>query len=152
MTTALSTVPVTYDSVDVQVPDTGIYLEIIKGFNEPPSVRGVDTIIPSAEGRAEGLRVFDTLKIELFGWVRHAASITDLDGQYASFASNRQVVRSLFATDRLRAVLAVIDESGNEYTIDARPVNTIWTQRVRSLWYNVSIELEGYGDWAAAGS
>jgi hypothetical protein len=152
MTSAVATVGLTYDSADLQASDLSVFLEIIHGLAEPPSVRGSDTIVPGLAGRIEGNRIHDVLMIELEGFVRADESEVGTDDARASFATNRATVRSLFDTDRARAALIATLEDGTQLSIMARPLNAIWNTVIPSEFATVSISLEGYGDWEPLGS
>lgn len=70
MTSGVATVGVTYDGEDVQRGDLGIFLEVVRGLNESPDVRGVDIVVPGAVGRVARNRIADRMVIELRGIVR----------------------------------------------------------------------------------
>lgn len=148
MTSPVATVGLLYDSVDLQRSDLGIFCRIVKGLNETPTVRGTDTIIPSAAGRMEGLRVNDVLAIELECTVQADASETTADGQMASFRANQRTLRTLFAPDRGRAELIASLEDGTIVSISALPLNIIGPESVTSMISKTSVALEGYDDWA----
>lgn len=153
MTTALATIGLTYDGVDLQDSDLQVFLEIVHGLNETPSVRGTDTVVPALAGRLEGNRVNDVLVITLEGYVRGDPTSIDRDAAMASFRGNVQDVRTLFAPNRQRADLVATLEDGSQLSISARPMpGMIWSEPVKSEVAQVSIELEGYGDWEAVGS
>jgi hypothetical protein len=153
MTTAISTVGLTYDLTDLQSSDLRRYLKVVRGLWETPSVRGSDTVVPALAGRAEGRRVNDLLSIELRGWVRADPAVDD-DHEDAvdSVQAHLLTLRALFASDRERADLVATLRDGTNLTISARPLNMITTEVIEGYWYNLSIELEGYDDWAAEGS
>jgi len=69
MTNAVAVIGLTYDGTDLQAADFGVFLELVRGLNEPPAVRGVDLIVPSRAGRIVRNRVADALTIELRGYV-----------------------------------------------------------------------------------
>jgi hypothetical protein len=153
MTSAISTVGLTYDGSDLQSSDLSLYLKVVRGLWETPSVRGDDTVVPALAGRAEGSRVNDLLKIELRGWVR---ADPDLDSDHEDAVDSVQasllLLRTLFASDRERADLVATLRDGTTRTVSARPLNMITTEIVEGWWYNLSVELEGYDDWADEGS
>ena len=51
MTSPVATIALSYDNVDLQESDLGIFLQIVRGLNEVPDVRGKDWIVPSTAGR-----------------------------------------------------------------------------------------------------
>lgn len=148
MTSPLASVALFYDGVDLQQADLQIFLEVIRGIGETPTVRGLDVVIPALAGRKEYNRVNDVLAIELHGFVRADPTETTTAGARATFAANRSTIRTLFASDRERADLIVGLEDGTVLSVSARPMPTLlWDERVKSEFAYVNVELEGYGDW-----
>jgi hypothetical protein len=153
MTSPLATVGLSFDGVDLQTADLQIFLEIVHGLNEPPSVRGSDTIVPGLAGRIEGNRINDVLVIGLEGLFRADPTTTTHDDAIASYRGNVNTVRSLFLPNRARADLVATLEDGSQLTVSARPMpGVIWSEPVKSELAQVSIELEAYDDWTAVGS
>ena len=148
MTSPVATIGLTYDGSDLQTSDLQIFLQIVHGLNEPPSVRGVDYVVPVREGRVEANRVNDVLSIVLEGHVRGDPSQTTTSGARSTFRNNAQTIRALFAPNRARADLVATLEDGTIVSISARPLNAVWSEPVPSEFAAVSIELEGYDDWA----
>ena len=148
MTSPLAVIGLTYDAVDLQTSDLQVFLEIVHGVNETPSVRGVDTVVPALAGRVEGNRVNDVLVIGLEGLVQADPADTTIAGAQASCRANVLTLRTIFAPNRARADLVATLEDGTVLTISARPMpGMIWSAPVQSWAAQVSIELEGYGDW-----
>lgn len=151
MTNPAAAVPLTYDGSDLQAANLTIFLEIRRGLNEVPSVRGRDTVVPVLAGRIARSRVVDVLAIELYGLICADPTISDPDLAAASYYANWASVRALFASDRdpanLVATVGLADQ-----VISARPQNIITVREQPGVFAIVSIELEGLGDWAAAGS
>lgn len=147
MTLPIASIPLTYDGTSLQSSDLQIYLQITRGLNESPSVRGVDVTVPALAGRVEANRINDVLSIVLEGHV--TADPADLTTATArdSYRTNVMAVRALFATNRARADLVATLEDGSTATISARPLNLLWGESVQSEYATVNIELEGYGDW-----
>lgn len=58
----------TLDGLDIRSRST-IYLELMRGYFEPPSVRGEDIIIPGADGRTTRTRRADQRYVLLEGYV-----------------------------------------------------------------------------------
>lgn len=71
-----------------------IHFDLVRGFAEPPDVRGSDDIIPGAAGREQGAWQADTRRLVLEGWVK---------GTGATEAAKQQSWRS--QTDALMALL-----------------------------------------------
>jgi len=148
MTSPIATIALTFDGIDLQRSDLQVFLEIVHGLNETPSVRGTDTIVPGLAGRIEGNRINDVLPITLEGLVRADPTTTTTSAAIASFRDNMQSIRTLFASNRARANLVATLEDGTTATISARPLpGIIANDTVKSEFANVSIELEGSGDW-----
>lgn len=148
MTTAVETVGLLYDNEDLQRDDLQIVCRIRKGLMETPSVRGEDTIVPSRAGRMEGLRVNDTLAIEVVCTVQADPTLTSDFDQMASYRENCLFLRNLFRPTRSRAELSAVLENGDIKNIDARPLNAVWAEDIQSHVATVSFALEGYDDWA----
>jgi hypothetical protein len=153
MTTAVSTVALSYDGTDLQPSDLHFLLKVYRGLWEPPSVRGTDTVIPAAEGRFEGNRVNDVQRIELRGWVRSTpATDSDVEDAVDSYQDTLLSLRTLFANNRDRADLVATLRDGTAMTISARPMNILTAEVIEGWITTISVELEGYGDWEAGGS
>lgn len=152
MTTPVAPVGASYAATDLQAADLSIFLQFKRGLHELPSVRGEDTVIPTAEGRHEMNRVNDVVRIELEGHVTADADALTNQEQVESFWVNAETLRTLFASDRAWAALNAVLPDGTIKSIQARPLNMIFTEVIGSLFATVSVELEGYGDWTTASS
>lgn len=142
MSNAVATVGLTFDATDIQEAGFGIFLEIVRGLNETPAVRGVDYVVPSSDGRHVRNRVADVLAIELRGIVSGATA--------AAFRTKSLAVRALFDPEAEPADLVATLEGSGTATIAARTVNSVWDQITPDL-AAVSIELESVApDWAFA--
>ena len=148
MTSPVGAIALSYDGSDLQSSDLQIFLQIVHGLNESPSVRGTDYVVPARAGRVEANRVNDVLPIVLEGHVRADPSDATTSGSRSSFRTNVTALRTLFRNDRARADLVATLEDGTVWSISARPMNTIWAEPVISEFATLSVELEGYGDWA----
>lgn len=148
MTSPVGIIGLTYDGSDLQLSDLQVFLQIVRGLNEPPTVRGSDYVVPALAGRIEANRVNDVVSIVLEGIVRADPAQTTTSAARASFRNRVQSVRTLFRPDRARAPLVATLEDGTIWTISARPLpGIVWSEPVPSELANVSIELEGYDDW-----
>lgn len=142
MTNAVAVIGLTYATVDIQASDFGIFLEIERGLNEPPSVRGVDLIVPSRAGRIVRNRVGDALAIELRGYV--------MGTDRSDFRTNALAVRALFDSTAEPADLVATLEDSSTATIAARALNSVWNQITPEI-AEVSIEMESVSpDWVVA--
>lgn len=142
MTNAVAVIGLTFDSVDIQAADFGVFLELIRGLNESPAPRGVDLIVPGRAGRIVRNRVGDALTIELRGYVMGATR--------SAFRVNAKVVRTLFDPEAAPAALVATLEDSTTATITARALNSVWDQITPDL-AAVSIEMESVDpDWLVA--
>lgn len=153
MPNAAAVVGLTYDSVDIQEDPIGIFLEVVRGLNELPKVRGVDTLVPARPYRIARNRVADELVIELRGYVAGVGA--DEDAQRADFRdliiSLRDETTGLFRPTRTPALLEATLENGAVVSVTCRPVNLVTVQRVPAM-AAVSVELYAYEDWSSGGS
>lgn len=148
--TAPATIGLTYRGSNIQDLD-GIWLEIVRGLNEGPAVRGVDVVVPAAVGRQVRNRVADNRTLELRGWVRGVAGYDEADDLEA-FATQRTTFGALFDPTLDPGALVATLEDGSTVTIDARTLNSVWEQVVPSF-HRVSVELESVDpEWVAGGS
>lgn len=149
MTNAVAVIGLTFDATDIQQDPIGIFLEIIHGLNESPSVRGVDTVIPSMIGRVARNRKADTWRIELHGYV---AGIGDTEAaQREDFRDLVATLKTLFDPTADPVALVATLEDGGTMTIMARALPTpLWNQIVPSI-AEVSYELEAVEDWTLDG-
>jgi hypothetical protein len=149
VTSPLASVGLTYDGTDLQPADLSFHLQIVKGLNETPQVRGIDVTVPALAGRVEANRINDVLPIVLEGFCRADPATTTQATARSSYRDKVQVLRALFSPTRARANLVASLEDGTTITISARPLpGMIWNELVLSEFALVSIELEGVGDWA----
>ena len=146
MTSAVASIGISYGGTDCQESDLGVFLELVRGLNEPPSTRGEDTIVPGAAFRIPRSRVADTLTIELRGIVRGEGSTHA--AQKSDYRDKMQALRTRFDTTAAPADLVATLEDSTTATISCRTANVVVTEIVQSLYASVSIELEAYEDWA----
>lgn len=151
MTSAAATLGLVVAGFDVQQPDLGIFLEIKQGFNETPEVRGIDVVVPRADGRIARNRRADIRQIVLQGYVAGSGA-THAD-EMDAFRANVLIMQAFFDPVLDPLELQVTDESGSIWTINARPLNTLWNERVQSVYADVSVALESVDPyWVAGGS
>lgn len=144
MTNALAPIPLTFDATDVQQDPIGLFLEIVRGLNEPMTVRGSDTTVPGLTGRIARNRKGDRLLIELRGLVIGNGATHAL--QKADFAALRQFVRTLFNPKADPAPLVATLEDGTTATVNARTLNVIWILG-GDADAEISVEMEAVADW-----
>jgi len=153
MSNAAAVIGLTFKSVDIQRADFSIFLEIGRGLNELPEVRGKDTTVPGLTGRYFRNRVADVRKILLVGYVSGAEATTPVESELRrDFRHRVEELRALFdPTDAPGAITAALEDGGSA-TIDARPLNIVWSQIAPSL-ASVSVELESVDpEWVIQGS
>lgn len=145
MSNNVAVIGLTFNGTDLQASDFGIFLEITRGLNESPGVRGVDLVVPARAGRIVRNRKADALSIELRGWVMGAGATEAL--QRIDFRTNAKAVRALFDPKAEPAALVATLEDSTTATIAARTLNSMWEQA--DPWTAaVSIELESVApDW-----
>jgi hypothetical protein len=120
------------------------YIWLVRGLAESPRARGTDVIVPTSPFRVARSRVFDTLTIELEGYVFGAGD--DEDEQRADFAERREIIKALLDPREYRDLVATL-EDGSVATIAARTLNRIVTPIAPAVMH-VSVELEAAtGDW-----
>lgn len=145
MTNAVAVIGLTFDGTDIQQNPLGIFLEIVRGLNEGPSVRGTDTVVPARPGRIARNREADVWRIELRGYI--SGIDTDEEGQRADFRTLVNIIKTLFDPTSMPAPLVATLEDGSEATIQARALpSPVWDQVVPSM-ARLSIELEAVEDW-----
>jgi hypothetical protein len=146
MSNGAATLPLTVDGTDVQQDPIGIFLELVHGLNEGPSVRGEDDTVPSLEGRTPLNRVGDTWRLEVRGWIAGVGPTGAL--QRASYRTLASQVRTMFDPRRQPISVAVVLEDGSVASIMARPQPTpLWTEHVPGFLAEVSFELEAVEEW-----
>lgn len=154
MTSPLAVIGLTFRTTDIQTADLGIFFEITRGLNEPPTVRGEDVLVPGRPGRiaiAGGFEA-DVLTIELEGKVTAGGEDGDEADQRSAFRVNAKVVRALFDPTLDPGALVALLEDGTTATIQARAMPTqLWDQPA-DVHADVSIELQSVDpDWVITG-
>lgn len=147
MTSPAAVVGLTYDGVDLQDSDLQLFLTITSGLWETASVRGVDTVVPGLAGRYEQDRINDVLPIVLDGFCRADPAEGDLAAAHASYVIKKRATRTLFRSNRDRALLIATLEDGTALQISARPMATSWPEHVPGFFSDLSVQLEGFDDW-----
>jgi hypothetical protein len=141
------------DGEDVQRSDLGVFLELVRGLNEGPTVRGVDTVVPGLPGRLPGNRVADTNQLEVFGFVSDGGAGSSEAEARAAYRANATWLRQLM--DQTAAPLSVVAtlEDGSTASITARVLpDPIWKDEVAGLFTTVDYQLESVdADWTRTG-
>jgi hypothetical protein len=152
MSNAAAVIGLTFRSVDIQRADFSIFLEVAKGLNELPEVRGKDTIVPGLTGRYFRNRVADVRQIELVGYVSGFDALDAEQANRRDFRHRVEELRALFDQTQDPGELEAALEDGGTATIDARATNIVWDQIAPSL-ARVSVQMESTDpDWVVQGS
>jgi hypothetical protein len=147
MANPAAVIGLTYRATDIQnsfaAGAAAIFLEIKKGLNEPPTVRGTDTIVPGLAGRLQGTRVKDMVKVELEGLVVGAQGVTER----SSFRTKVTAFRALFDPTISGSLVATLEDATTKTLTLARTTSVLWDQIQPGL-ARVNVELESTaGDW-----
>lgn len=138
----------TADGTLIQQTAIGIHLEITRGINELPTVRGSDQVVPGRAGRIARARVADTLTLELEGVVLAIpVSFTDPDGGI-SFRTLMATLRALFNRTKDPWVLEGVLEDGSTAEINVRCVDYVVDEKVAGKEAEIKVALESVDpDW-----
>lgn len=140
--------PATYAGTDLQdIAEGGMVrmaIGLVRGLDDGPEVRGVDTVVPGSAGRIPRSRVWDHRTIELEGFVGGAGASEAV--QRADMRSMLEALRTLFDPTRAPASLVIGLEDGGTATISARPLNMLCPATIASVRERVNIELEAVED------
>lgn len=139
---------------------TGIYLELIGGFDGVAEVRGTDIVIPGRPGMTPLSRVAHRRLIDLRGWVTGSGAgfsggSTAAETEREDYRANIVIFQALFApTDAAKSLVVTAPYLGlasGSKTISARFLNAIWGDPIGDVFRPVSVQLEAVGnppDWA----
>lgn len=145
MTTTAATIGLTYNAVDVQSLD-GIFLELLPGAFDSPTVRGVDVLIPKADGQTARPRKFHERRFLIGGFVRGAGSTRAI--QMGDFRSNMRTLTTLFDATAAPLDLVAELEDGSTATVSCRTLSVASTEPVQSEYGSVSIEMLAVEEWS----
>jgi hypothetical protein len=152
MSNAAAVIGLTFRSVDIQRADFSVFLEVKRGLNEIPEVRGQDTVVPGLAGRYFRNRVADRRTIELRGFVSGYDATPSEAADRRDFRHRVEELRDLFDPTLDPGTLAAALEDGGTATIEARATNVVWNQVAPSL-HEVSVEMESVDpEWVVMGS
>jgi hypothetical protein len=146
MTNAVATIGLTYRGTDVQEAfgnSAAMFLEIVRGMNESPSVRGSDITVPGRAGRIAGTRVDDVLTVELVGLVQGATGATATTTYHAKVAT----FRALFDPTVSGSIVATMPDTSTRTLTSCRTVSVVWDE-ITPFAARVSVVLESIApDW-----
>lgn len=123
----------------------GIFLDLDRGYSEPPEVRGRDVIVPARAGRVARGRVADRRSIVLTGYVQGTSA--------SDWRLKTDTLMALLDATLDPGDLVVDDEylglaGGLTATISVRCVNAIGGPIFNQTFQTWSIELESVDpDW-----
>jgi len=140
------------DGVDLTRSDGKLLFRITRGINEVPDVRGVDTVVPSLNGRIPRSRRLDRLVVEASGLVIGAGATEAL--QRTDFRSLMETLRDLMNPVQDPYDIAVTVEDGTTRTITARPLNLVAGDDDLPSFREVSLQWESVdaADWGVSAS
>lgn len=143
----------TFGGTDIHNLTTGIYLDIVSGFDGVAEVRGTDLTIPGRPGRTPLSRVKHRRLIELRGPV-FGVGANQLAAEQ-SYRANIVTLQALFDPDdaakSLVATAPYLGLAAGSKTISARFLDAIWGTVESGVECEVSVQLEAVGnppDWA----
>lgn len=145
MTSAVATIGLTFDGVDVQDID-GLFLELVGGLSDSPTVRGIDVTVPGADGQVARPRRFHERRPLLAGFVRGSGATQAI--RQSDYRSNVRAMLSLFDATAEPADLVAALEDDATATIPARTLQVATVDVIPGEYANVSIEMLGIEDWA----
>lgn len=155
MTSPLGVIGVNFRGTDCQRADLRWMLEVVRGWKEPPTVRGVDQIVPGRRGRVweAGSRIADVRTIELRGPVRGVGADGDEEEDRIDFDANAATISALFDPELDPGPLVLTFTDGSTATCQARALATqLWDQQLPSL-ARFGVELECVDpDWVTDGA
>jgi len=143
----------TANSIDLTTADLRLAFRLVKGFAENWATRGVDVVIPGADGQVAFPRKRDRLLIVARGFVM--GSGVDEDAQRADFRDIQQTLRALMDPTQDPYTLTHVDEAGTTWTIDARPLpeNPEWGDDTLPAYREAALSWVAIGaDWVGVGS
>jgi hypothetical protein len=140
------------NGTDLTRSDGKLLFRITRGLNEVPEVRGVDTVVPSLNGRIPRSRRLDRLIIEAEGLVMGAGS--DETAQRTDFVSLIETLRDLMNPVQDPYNIVVTREDGTTRTITARPQNMVVGPDDIPTFRTASLQWESVdaADWGVSGS
>lgn len=144
MTTNAATIGLTYNGTDVQSLD-GIFLELLPGAFDSPTVRGVDVLVPKADGQTARPRKFHERRIPIGGFIRGAGATRVL--QMADYRANVRALLALFDATAAPLDLVAELEDGSAATIPCRTLSVATMEPVQSEYGTVSIEMLAVEEW-----
>lgn len=122
----------------------GIFLDLTKGYAEPAEVRGIDVIVPGADGRTVQSRVKDRRSIMLEGYVEGSSA--------SDWRSKTDTLMALMDRSLSPGTLTIANSYlgvASSKSITARCVNLLPGPIIMARFQRWSIELESVDtDWA----
>lgn len=139
----------TADGDSIQEDPIGVWLELTRGIDELPAVRGADQLVPRSAGRIPRARVADHLSLELEGVVLGVPDFPDDPDGSISYRTKMLALRTLFDRTKEPWVLSGVLEDGSTATINVRTVEYVPITKVAGLASELKVALESVDpDWA----
>jgi len=115
----------TYRGTNIQTANIAMHL--LRGYAEPPEVRGQDDVVPGAEGLEEGAWEADHRRLLIEGWVKGTGAT--LTAQQQSWRANTDSLLALMDRAASPGALVIsapyLGLSAGTKTIQARCVNVV---------------------------
>jgi len=147
MSNAVATIGLTYRATDIQEAfgaSAAMFLQIVRGYNEPADVRGSDVIVPAKVGRIQGTRVKDRRVVELEGFIFGAAGATEL----TTFRAKMNTFSALFDKTIAGSLVATLEDATTKTLTNARTIDIQYDQ-ISPGACRVNVQLESpTPDWA----
>jgi hypothetical protein len=145
MSSAAAVIGLTYRGTDIQALD-GLWLEIVRGLDDIPTVRGRDTTVPGRAGRIPRNRIGDRLELELEGWIAGVGATEAL--ARADYRTNVIAMQVLFDPRLAPGALVATLEDGSVQTINARTLPGMIVDGPEPTQKTVNVVLESVDpDW-----
>lgn len=140
MTNAVATIALNWRGTDIQEPfgDAAyMFLEIVRGYFEPSSVRGSDIVVPARVGRLAGVRIRDVRQPVLQGIVCGAVGAT----AGTTFRAKVDTIMALF-DPTVSGTLVATPAGGAARTLASCRTTSILWDDITPDYSRVNIELE----------
>ena len=126
MTNAVAVIALTYRGTDIQEAfgaSGAMFLEIVRGLNEPAAVRGSDIIVPGKTGRLQGSRQKDLRTVELEGILWGATGATER----TTYRTKVATFQALFDPTIAGALVATLEDGTTTKTLaNTRTLSVAW--------------------------
>lgn len=146
MTVAYGVRGITFNGTDLQPADQSMLLQIVRGLDELPEVRGSDSVVPGLAGEIPRNRVRGSLAIELAGWITVNGATEAL--RLAAYRAKVDALQALFNPTGIHTLVVTL-ESGATRSIEARPLTIVYGPEEIPGLRTISVALKApSGLWA----